>query len=274
MSKSENNLFKFLIILVIITIIAVLSLFIISFQIGVGKLEQTNTSTIIGGLLSLVGGFAGAMGAYVVARYQVDQEKKQEKINLLSTELPIYVGLSLDFDKIIKSLENFEYQRNSTWKFELNDDFFERLIIGFNIIEWDKWIDTKKINDSILLKQLLFFEESFKKIAEVMEYDIKENRQKALSLLNANETDEALKLLSDVNWYKEQKVRYYYEIYYCLQKAKKIQSVILDKISTIEGLIEGKNDIDNYQFFTSKEDFKIVRKDGKVDPIEITFTQV
>ncbi|MCY9547301.1 hypothetical protein [Lysinibacillus xylanilyticus] len=256
--------------------LVVIALSVLLYLIGYTFLVNVDISdevaTIIGGLLSLVGGFAGAMGAYMVARHQVKQEKKQEKINLLSTELPIYVGLALELNKVILNLERFESQRNSTWKFELNDNFFEGFKIRFDAIKWDRWIDTKKITDSILLNQLLFFEESFKKITEVMEYDIKKNRQTVLSLLNANHRDEAITLTKDIDWYKGEKVRYYFEMYYCLQKAIKIQTVISDKTSTIEKLIEGKFDIDDYPFFSSKDDFKIVRNDGVIDPIDITIT--
>ncbi|MEX3743556.1 hypothetical protein [Lysinibacillus xylanilyticus] len=259
-------------------ILVVIALSVLLFLIGYTFFVKVNISaevaTIIGGLLSLVGGFAGAMGAYMVARHQVNQEKKQEKINLLSTELPIYVGLSLEFDKVVKSLELFEDLRNSIWKFELNDNFFEELKIEFEVIKWDRWIDTKKITDSILLNELLFFEESFKKISEVMAYDIKKNRQKAISFCNENKRDEEVTLTKEIDWYKNEKIDYYYEIKYCLQKAQKIQNIISGKISIIEKLIKGEFMIENYQFFSSTNDFKIKRNDGVTESVKVTYTKV
>lgn len=240
--------------------------------IQVFGIESDDRATILGGVLSMVGGAVGAMGAYMVARHQVNEEKDNEKINLLSSELPIYVGLTLEFNKIILNLELLEKQKKSVWKNQQNDDFFEELKIRFDSIKWDRWLDTKKITDSILLNQLLFFEESFKRITEVMEYDIKKNRQKAILLYNDNNTEDAVALTKEVEWYKKEKEKYFYESYYCLQKAIKIQKVVSSKIFTIEKLIEGEFEIKNYQFFSSKNDFKIERTDGVVDPINITYT--
>ncbi|WP_342544781.1 hypothetical protein [Lysinibacillus sp. FSL W7-1291] len=255
-------------------IFVVIALSVLVYLIGYTFLVKVNISpeiaTILGGLLSLVGGFAGAMGAYMVARHQVNQEKVLKKINLLSAELPIYVGLSLEFKKVVLSLKNFEDNRNNSWKFKLNDEFFEGLKIGFKIIKWDRWIDTKKISDSILLNQILFFEESFKEISEVMEYDIKKNRQKVISLLLEENHDEAKSLTRDIEWYKTQKKFYYYEMKYCLQKAEKIQNVVSDKISIIEKLVEGEIKIEDYHFFSSTSEFKIIRKDGETEAVKVT----
>lgn len=256
--------------------LVVIALIVLLYLIGYIFLVSVNISsevaTIIGGLLSLAGGFAGAMGAYMVARHQVNQEKKQEKINLLSAELPTYVALTLEFKKIILSLEFFMDQRNSTWKYQLNEYFFEGLKIEFDSINWDRWIDTKKITDSILLNELLFFEESFKRITEVMEYDIKKKRQKVISFYTDNKIEEAEKLTEEIDLYKKEKIKYYYEITYCLQKAIKIQKVVKQKITAIEKLIEGESKIENYQFFSSTNDFHIIRNDGVSEPIKVTLT--
>jgi len=77
--KVENILMAFLIILAGATIVGGVTLTIIAYQIGVENLEANNRSTIIGGLLSMAGGAVGAMGAYMVARHQMKNEKKENQ---------------------------------------------------------------------------------------------------------------------------------------------------------------------------------------------------
>lgn len=82
MGKSENLLVKFLIALAGITIGVVVILTIIAYQIGVDDLEKSNRIAIISGLLSMVGGIAGAFSAYLIARMQLTKQLElQDKKN-------------------------------------------------------------------------------------------------------------------------------------------------------------------------------------------------
>ncbi|KOS60891.1 hypothetical protein FJQ98_20525 [Lysinibacillus agricola] len=91
MNKSEKLLVNVLISLAGLTISVVVVLTIIAYQIGVGELEKPNRIAIISGLLSMVGGIAGAFGAYFVATYQMKKqiehdkkkEERQKKENIL-----------------------------------------------------------------------------------------------------------------------------------------------------------------------------------------------
>lgn len=118
MSKSENLLVKFLIALVGITIGAVVVLSIIAYQIGVDELEKPNRIAIIGGLLSMVGGIAGAFGAYFIAKWQmtillerqdekdrkkiaweININKKQEALQILNIKISEFQKLKEEYVK-------------------------------------------------------------------------------------------------------------------------------------------------------------------------------
>jgi len=117
-NKSENLLVKFLIALAGVTIGVVVVLTIIAFQIGVDELEKPNRIAIISGLLSMVGGIAGAFGAYFVATYQMkkqfeNQEKNRAlelKINKSNIALNKLVGLKEFVHKIKGELTNMEVE--------------------------------------------------------------------------------------------------------------------------------------------------------------------
>lgn len=79
MSKSEKFLIRLLITLAVFVIGVVVVLTIIAYQIGVDELERPNRIAIISGLLSMVGGVAGAFGAYFVATYQMKKQIEHEK---------------------------------------------------------------------------------------------------------------------------------------------------------------------------------------------------
>ena len=226
--------------------------------------DSPNKATIFGGLLSMIGGAAGAMGAYLVARHQIKQEKKEDKINLLASELPIYVALGLELDKIVKQLKIIEYKKSVK---ELKNE--PSLIVKFDALRWERWTDINKTTDTILLKELLIFEEAFKRTAEVLEYDYSKKIDGYLRLKGQN-SNEAEEFLKEIKTMLKEKEEYFKELTYCLQKAEKIQKVIKGKSIIIEEIIGGKSTIENYQFFSSEEIFKVKRDDQESDPIKIS----
>ncbi|MCK1987149.1 hypothetical protein MPH48_03425 [Lysinibacillus fusiformis] len=109
MGKSENLLVKFLIALAGITIGVVVILTIIAYQIGVDELEKPNRIAIISGLLSMIGGIAGAFGAYLIARMQMTKQldlqyKKEEEKMIKEIKINNYLKVLEIGDALLQSL--------------------------------------------------------------------------------------------------------------------------------------------------------------------------
>ncbi|PCD84789.1 hypothetical protein CNQ87_10635 [Lysinibacillus fusiformis] len=109
MSKNENILVKVLIALAGLTIGVVVVLTIIAFQIGVDELEKPNRIAIISGLLSMVGGIAGAFGAYLIARMQMTKQldlqyKKEEEKMIKEIKINNYLKVLEIGDALLQSL--------------------------------------------------------------------------------------------------------------------------------------------------------------------------
>ncbi|WP_312507410.1 hypothetical protein [Lysinibacillus sp.] len=109
MKKSEDLLVKFLIALAGLTIGVVVVLTIIAFQIGVEELEKPNRIAIISGLLSMVGGIAGAFGAYFIARMQMTKQldlqyKKEEEKMIKEIKINNYLKALENGDALLQSL--------------------------------------------------------------------------------------------------------------------------------------------------------------------------
>ncbi len=109
MNKSENLLVKFLIALAGITIGVVVILTIIAYQIGVDELEKPNRIAIISGLLSMIGGIAGAFGAYLIARMQMTKQldlqyKKEEEKMIKEIKINNYLKVLEIGDALLQSL--------------------------------------------------------------------------------------------------------------------------------------------------------------------------
>lgn len=215
-------------------------------------------ATIFGGVLSMFGGAFGAFGAYLVARHQIEQGKVQEKIKSLYSELPIYISLSIEFEKIVQQLESVVKSKNERFKdYEIDNDFFRNLIFTLDALILDRWVDTNKISDSILLKELLIFEESFRRTIKVLEYDIRFQEERIIELMFSNRYFEIAQLQNEIQIMLQGKYEYWKEIEYCLDKAKKLQRSILNRKSLIENIVEGKFDIANYQYFSTEDEFKV-----------------
>ncbi|MFJ6264240.1 hypothetical protein ACIQGW_04360 [Lysinibacillus xylanilyticus] len=158
MKKSENILYKVLILLVIITILAVVSLTIISYQIGVGKLEQTNRSAIIGGLLSMAGGIAGAFGAYFIARMQMKKQlelqyKKEEEKMIKEVKINNYLKLLETGDNLLQLYNKLQ--------FSLLKTLMATLINNISIVEQEKEISIqiqtiKELSTKISIYKIFF----------------------------------------------------------------------------------------------------------------------
>lgn len=204
-----------------------------------------------------IGGVIGGAVAFSVAWLQINQEKKQNKINILYNELPIYVGLSIEFEKIIEQIKYYkQYKQANTEK--INSNFFRTLVIKLDALIWDRWRN-KNISDTILLKELLKFEESFKRTIEVFEFDVDYHEEEATVFLNLGKSSDAELLIMLVNAMIDEKKHYWNEIEYCLEKAEKLQQAIQHKISTMEQVISGCLDINNFQQFTTIDELKVDR---------------
>ncbi|MFE3576886.1 hypothetical protein [Lysinibacillus sp. NPDC059133] len=148
MNKSENLLVKFLIALAALTIGVVIVLTIIAFQIGVNELEKPNRIAIVSGLLSMVGGIAGAFGAYFVATYQmnkqIEHEKKKEEIQRKESILHNLVILkrlndeAMEFVRFFTEQHSFPYQDSelrTNLKFREKDLFW--IVNNVNSINYE-----------------------------------------------------------------------------------------------------------------------------------------
>lgn len=113
MKKSEDLLVKFLIALAGLTIGVVVVLTIIAFQIGVDELEKPNRIAIISGLLSMVGGIAGAFGAYFIAKWQMTnlldlQFKREHEKMILEIKINKFQEIIYFLNHIKKEFNLFE----------------------------------------------------------------------------------------------------------------------------------------------------------------------
>lgn len=248
----------------IVVLIATIIVFLIAIYASILQvfgIDNANKATIIGGILSMIGGALGALGAYLVARNQIEKEKKIGEINRLSKELPVYINLSLELEKIIAQLQAIEEKKESIGyqlAFEKNGGFRE-LDIKFDALEWNRWNNINYLSDSILLIELLKFQESFKRMSDVFEYDISQNSLPLNNLNNVN-NHEYLHLKTKIDSILIEKEMYYKELPYCLQKAIKIYNVIQTKSSQIEKILEGQIDIESFKTFTPTNDFMIDRE--------------
>lgn len=223
--------------------------------IQVFDINNTNKATIIGGILGMVGGAIGAVGAYLASVYQIKNDQNKEKVKSLYSELPIYIVLHLEFEKITKQLSYLKDYKNKNHVNDNDDDFFEQLTISFDEVIWDRWIDINKISDSILLKELLIFEDSFKRTIEVFKYDI----SKSLRMISSENKFEASRLLNEIEVMKSDKKHYWNEIDYCYEKAIKLQEALSNKKASIEKIIKGELSIEEYQYFSDGNYFRIDR---------------
>lgn len=174
MEKEKSKLLTILKILSGITIVVVIILFIIAYQIGVeGLKDKSARSTIISGLFSMIGGIAGAFGAYFIAKWQLNVvldrqyekekskfaweirvNKKLEVVQILNTKIN-------DLDDFRKEYLNYNTELNSYLEKKIKQDpnIKEiRLLQGYS----EKTVKSIDMLSDILLKfKVLFSYESF-----------------------------------------------------------------------------------------------------------------
>jgi hypothetical protein len=166
--------------IIIMTIISSIVLFVISFQIGINDLDKPNRVTIISGLLSMIGGMVGALGAFFIARMQMTKqidiqfEKEHKKMIIeikiikIQEAIKIYNSLQDKFQLIVNLYNSFnkEVKRNSMY--EKNsidlDDIYKNVYVKLKF--QDKSLDLiKEFSDSFhkLFLYKYYYSEDFNK---------------------------------------------------------------------------------------------------------------
>ncbi|MDC6268028.1 hypothetical protein [Lysinibacillus fusiformis] len=222
MSKKIDYIFIACVIVFVISLLV----FIIQF---IGK-DSENEATITSGLLSFFGGAVGAIGAYGVAKHQINEEKKSNKINQFNAEYPVYIGLELEFKKIVEFLDR-EKTKNliinreeSQWDFyDMNEDTWEK-----------KW----RLSDPFLLKKIIEFQTILTKIQESYEVDIAQLNSDNRDSWNDKGIRKNFKIWKTERE-KRQKIVSEIPIYY--QQAENILKLLEQQIEKIQNIINGKN---------------------------------
>ncbi|MFJ5566128.1 hypothetical protein [Lysinibacillus xylanilyticus] len=147
--------------------IASVVIFVVSFLIFTGHFlfrDSEYVATITGGFLSFFGGSVGAFGAYLVARFQMKKEKENEKLNKLAKELPVYAALEYEFERVVEFLEG-ENQLTEILEYPKNKR-------GFYQVSMDIWDKKWEVSDTIILRDIIFFQNKLKRIRKSYETDI------------------------------------------------------------------------------------------------------
>ncbi|WDU80020.1 hypothetical protein [Lysinibacillus sp. G01H] len=265
MEKDKSKLLNILKILAGITIFFAIILFIIAYQIGVeGLKDKANRSTIISGLLSMVGGAMGAIGAYTAANLQIRKEREIENFSKLTSELPIQIGVSLELEKIIAQLD--EYINIQTEFLDIfgdgkiNENLYYHSLPPDALI-WKRWDNINKISDPILLVELLKFNESTKRMLEVIAFNLDDLQSEIQTLKSSSEALNIIKAsekLNLINTIKKDKIHYWSELVFCRQKAKLIQGKIKERETKIKSIIKNKQF--NELGFSREDEFKVDRE--------------
>ncbi|MED3803706.1 hypothetical protein P4562_17415 [Lysinibacillus xylanilyticus] len=160
MNKTINIVF------IICIVVFTTSLLVFTVQI-LGK-DSDNLATIISGLLSFFGGSTGAFGAYLVARFQMNKEKENNKINQLANELPVYAALVFEFEKVVEFLEG----ESSKVSHVLLSEQYPTKRMKFYQVSMDIWDKKWQISDSILLRDIILFQNKLKQMRKSYEINI------------------------------------------------------------------------------------------------------
>ncbi|MGE7750714.1 hypothetical protein [Lysinibacillus fusiformis] len=147
--------------------VALLATFVISFTVFTVQFlfrDIQNVDNLTSGILSFLGGSAGAFGAYLVARYQMNKEKENEKLNKLVKELTVYAALEYEFERVVEFLEGekeiaiiCEYPKNKRGFYQVSMDIWDR-----------KW----EVSNTIILRDIIYFQNRLKRIRKSYEINI------------------------------------------------------------------------------------------------------
>lgn len=162
----------------------------------------------------------------------------------------------MEFEKIIAQLHTLKEIKDET---TLTEEDVSSFSMRFDAMNWERWVDNKKISDPILMMELLKFEESFLRTLEVFEYNVNCNENLVLNLLSNNDHVQASTILRDLDYYKEEKIHYWRELEYCLEKADKLANAIVMKANSIRSIAAGSLSIIDYTDVSKEADYKVNR---------------
>lgn len=209
------------------------------------------------------GGIIGGIVAFIVARYQIDKQSENEHIKMLASELPVYIAIGLELEKILLQLDSY-IKLQEEHKKKYNDEEIKLNLyyksIPMDALIWDRWDHLWKISDPVLLGEMLKFNESFKRTIEVLEFDIEAfeleyNNKKMISNTEYGLSRDQLYLEA----IKRDKVHYWKEIVYCKEKANLINNKIITKQQDILNLINKGQSIFLKYNVTKLEELKVDR---------------
>jgi len=272
MKKLINN--KWFIISIIIVVV-ILTPIILSqiIRIPTGRFTIGAEDSWVGFFGNYSGGVIGGIVAYLIAKYQLDKQNKKEFIQTYSKELPVYISLRLEFEKIIEHLSELikileQYKKKYNLEAITQEMYYGT--VKFDGIQWTRWEGMWKISDPILLSELLKFEESFRRTVEVLEFDIDglkqeiqtlnekimENKTLDVELIFSNfiKQQDALKLM------EQEKIHYWGELKYCKEKAQLIKSKILEREEKLIELISKEKTDSQNLTFSNFDEFKVNRE--------------
>ncbi|WGT38479.1 hypothetical protein QH639_22130 [Lysinibacillus sp. 1 U-2021] len=259
--ENTNKIRKLLIVVAVIGTPISLNLFVFSWSWP--KVLNGTLTEWISFFGSYSGGVVGGIVAYIVSKAQIDNQRTMERLKSLEAELPTYVAMKLEFDKVIQTVDaliKVKEKMDSSTDEKLKEKIYFASI-GLNEFHWDRWERKWLITDSILLEELLKFQESFQRTIEVFGIDIegaeKEIIDKYEKGLITKEQEEIDKL--GLEGMKAEKIHYWNELDYCKEKASKINAVLLRKENLIKKLKAGFININRTNLDTHYEDYKVNR---------------
>lgn len=257
------HIFLILLLLLLTPIVLNFTIFEFSSNLTNGKLEDWFTF-----FASYFGGIIGGAVAFLIAKLQIDSNRKDDRIKQLANELPGYIMIQIELKKwkkiIIKVNENkksiISEIGEDSFKEQLLKDFLD-IDIEFKTENWEKkWL----IKDPILLEELIQFEEMFKHSYEYLTKDFTEfiNQFKVNIKYVGNQVlmpeDPRKKLELEL----QAKQEAFNELEYIIEKITKIEVVLLMHIEHIHNFIEFPKKYDLKLIRSQKDDFKVKRDDG------------
>lgn len=232
------------IIIIIFSLIFLVGIVAMGIQI-IGN-DSVNKATIISGMLSFLGGSLGALGAYYAANIQIKHERETVKVNEFKMELPVYIAVEIELDKIIFYLKllNESTEINEKFSKKSANEFFNENTIKFDEINWHRWNEINKISDTELLKDLYVFENVILGLITVLEYDMEKNQDKLISFYfdkGSISSIEFKRLKMEIERISAEREAYYDKLAEILSEAKSIKNSIKFRKNYINNTIGDNN---------------------------------
>lgn len=233
-------------------------------RIPFGHLTIAGEGDWVGFFGNYSGGIIGGIVAFIVATHEIKNQREQEIIRNLSKELPVLTGIEIECNKIIGQLKNIDKCLD-----EIKEK--EKFTVLFDGLIWDRWNNINVINDPVLQEELIKHFEALHRNIDTFEVDVEElennlEKKKALER-KMNPIDSGytrlIRQIEKENTFlkliKNDKIHYFSELRYCIEKTEKINSIVRKRKSKIHDILSESNYYSD-DLLTRPEEYKVNRQ--------------